>query len=65
VYLLRGLISLLPNRLKGVFLLDALGIVLLQFNYTGINLLVFSSAYVFCVTGFYVIYRVLVPVEGG
>ena len=55
----------MPSKFKTVFLVDALGIFLLQFNSSGFDLVVFSMAYVFCVTGFYVIYRVFVPVGGG
>jgi len=55
----------MSNRFIGVFLVDVLGIFFLQFNSMGFDLVVFSLAYVFCVAGFYVIYRVFMPVGGG
>ena len=48
-----------PFGLFIMFLLDAVGVFFIQANNVGLAFIVFTSAYVFCVTGFYVIYRVL------
>ena len=49
-----------PNGFFILFLLDAIGVILIEASNTGFAFIVFSSAYLFCVTGLYVIIRVLV-----
>ena len=55
-----GKISSVPFSFIIVFLVEATGIVLIEANNVGLEFIIFASAYVFCITGLYVIYRVLV-----
>jgi hypothetical protein len=57
--LLRKMFSSVPNGFFILFLLDVIGVLFIEVSNTGLAFIVFSSAYLFCMTGSYVIYRVL------
>lgn len=53
-----------PYSLIFMVLLDAVGLVLIEANNAGLELIIYASAYLFCIAGFYVVYQVLVNARG-
>ena len=49
-----------PKGFFLLFLLNAIGVIFIEASNTGLAFIVFSFAYLFCMTGLYVIIRVLV-----
>jgi hypothetical protein len=57
-------IASVPIGLFVMVLLDITGIFLIEANNSGLAFITLTSAYVFCTTGLYVLYRVLVNAKG-
>lgn len=56
---MRKQLGSVPFGIFIVFLLNAVGVIFIYANNVGLVFIVFTSAYVFCVTGSYVIYKAL------
>jgi hypothetical protein len=53
-----------PMGLFIMVILDITGIFLIEANNSGLIFIILTSAYIFCTTGLYVLYRVLVNAKG-
>ena len=47
------------NSLVLLVMLEAIGVIFIEANNAGLNFIIFAPAYIFCITGFYVIYHAL------
>jgi len=56
---MRRQFSSVSNNFLLLVMLEAIGIIFIQANNVGLGFIIFASAYIFCITGFYVIYHAL------
>ena len=62
--LMRRQFASVPNGIFIIILLDITGIFLIEANNSGLAFITLTSAYIFCTTGLYVLYQVLVNAKG-
>ena len=62
---MRKQITSVPMGFVIMILLDITGIYLIEANNSGLAFITLTSAYLFCTTGIYVLYRVLIKPRDG
>ncbi len=63
--LMRKQFNLVPNGFFIMVLLDITGVFIIEANNSGLAFITLTSAYIFCTTGLYVLYRVLIKPRNG